>query len=92
MPADFNKIQLKIDDLKAKVAQNSISPAYLGMILDDFIEVLPPFSTITADLCALRAKISMSLPVLCADEEDLAAKAASDEYPVGQQFYIPEND
>lgn len=32
------------------------------------------------------------MPVECADEADLAAKAASDDYAVGQQFYIPESD
>ena len=34
---DFSSLQLKVNDLKAKVAQNSITPAYLGALLDDFI-------------------------------------------------------
>lgn len=35
---DFTSLQLKIDDLKAKVAQNSITPTYLGSLLDDFLK------------------------------------------------------
>lgn len=34
---DFSSLQIKVNDLKAKVAQNSITPAYLGALLDDFI-------------------------------------------------------
>lgn len=34
---DFSSLQTKVNDLKAKVAQNSITPAYLGALLDDFI-------------------------------------------------------
>lgn len=35
--ADFSSLQQKVNALKAKVEQNSISPVYLGSILDDFI-------------------------------------------------------
>lgn len=35
--ADYSSLQLKIEALKAKVEQNSITPLYLGAILDDFI-------------------------------------------------------
>lgn len=31
-------------------------------------------------------------PVRCTDEADLAAKAASGDFPEGQEFYIPEDD
>lgn len=31
-------------------------------------------------------------PIECADEADMAAKAASDAYPEGTQFFIPETD
>lgn len=34
---DFSSLQIKVNDLKAKVNQNSITPAYLGALLDDFI-------------------------------------------------------
>lgn len=34
---DFSSLKIKVNDLKAKVAQNSITPAYLGALLDDFI-------------------------------------------------------
>lgn len=34
---DFSSLQIKVNDLKAKVTQNSITPAYLGALLDDFI-------------------------------------------------------
>ena len=35
---DFSSLQIKVNDLKAKVTQNSITPAYLGALLDDFIK------------------------------------------------------
>jgi len=34
---DFSSLQIKVNDLKTRVAQNSITPAYLGALLDDFI-------------------------------------------------------
>jgi len=34
---DFSSLQSKVNDLKAKVEQNSITPLYLGSLLDDFI-------------------------------------------------------
>lgn len=34
---DFTSLQLKVNDLKAKVLDRSISPVYLGSLLDDFI-------------------------------------------------------
>lgn len=34
---DFSSLQTKVNDLKAKVEQNSITPSYLGALLDDFI-------------------------------------------------------
>lgn len=37
---DFSSLQLKVDDLKAKVEQNSITPPYLGAILDAIIELM----------------------------------------------------
>lgn len=92
---DFSSLQLKVNDLKATVAQNSITPAYLGALLDDFIEVIKPiseFNDISNDLSLMRKKVAALTPVLCKDEADLAAKAASDDYAVGQQFYIPESD
>lgn len=38
--ADFSSLQQKVDALKAKVEQSSITPPYLGSILDDFIAAL----------------------------------------------------
>ena len=35
--ADFSSLQQKVNALKAKVEQSSITPKYLGSILDDFI-------------------------------------------------------
>lgn len=35
--ADFSSLQQKVDALKAKVEQSSITPKYLGSILDDII-------------------------------------------------------
>ena len=37
---DYSTITAKIADLKAKVEQSSISPIYLGSILDDFISMM----------------------------------------------------
>ena len=37
---DFTSLQSKVNDLKAKVAQYSITPAYLGALLDDFITLM----------------------------------------------------
>lgn len=34
---DFLSLQIKVNDLKAKVDQNSITPAYLGALLDEFL-------------------------------------------------------
>lgn len=34
---DFSSLQSKVNDLKVKVEQNSITPVYLGALLDDFI-------------------------------------------------------
>lgn len=38
----------------------------------------------------ISAQTTLLTPVRCTDEADLAAKAAT--APVGQQFYIPEDD
>lgn len=35
--ADFSSLQTKVNALKAKVEQSSITPPYLGSILDNFI-------------------------------------------------------
>lgn len=37
---DFTSLQSKVNDLKAKVEQYSITPAYLGALLDDFISLM----------------------------------------------------
>lgn len=37
---DFTSLQSKVNDLKAKVAQYSITPAYLGALLDDLITLM----------------------------------------------------
>lgn len=42
---DFSSLQSKINDLKAKVEQNSITPAYLGALLDDFIAHMKAIDT-----------------------------------------------
>lgn len=40
MPADFVSLQAKVDALKAMVEQYSITPQYMGAILDAFIEAM----------------------------------------------------
>lgn len=37
---DFSSLQIKVNALKAQVIQNSITPAYLGALLDDFIALM----------------------------------------------------
>lgn len=92
---DFSSLQIKVNDLKAKVEQNSITPAYLGALLDDFIKVISPiseFSEISADLTLMRKKVAALTPVLCSDEDDLRTKIASGNYPDEQIFYIAEEN
>lgn len=43
MANDLTKIQLKIDDLSLKVAQDSITPQYLGAILDELLKVIEQY-------------------------------------------------
>jgi hypothetical protein len=91
--SDLTSLQLKINDLKAKVANNSITPTYLGSLLDEFIKIIEPindFASISEDLKSLRSKLVLLTPIRCNDEDDLKAKASSGDYAVGQQFYIPE--
>lgn len=40
--ADLSSLQQKVDAFKAKVETSSISPVYLGSILDDFISLMKP--------------------------------------------------
>lgn len=40
MPADFNALQDKVDALKAMVEDYSITPRYMGAILDEFIKAM----------------------------------------------------
>ena len=87
--SDLTSLQLKINDLKAKVANNSITPTYLGSLLDEFIKI-NDFASISEDLKSLRSKLVLLTPIRCNDEDDLKAKASSGDYAVGQQFYIPE--
>lgn len=134
---DFSSLQTKVDALKAIVEANSISPTYLGALLDDFIQGMKflDYSDSNEQFQDALSKISVKLdqviesvqnlseldesvsrnslnifnlndavknlnkeqkslnrlyPVACTDEDDLQAKAMNADYPVGQQFYIPE--
>lgn len=40
MPADFSSIIIKINALKAKVEQSSITPLYLGTILEEMVAIM----------------------------------------------------
>lgn len=54
--ANLETIRLKIADLKAKVEQKSISPLYLGQILDELVTTL---STLSSDeINSLRDSLS----------------------------------
>lgn len=38
--SDFNKLFLKVADLKAKIENESVSPRYLGALLDDIVSLM----------------------------------------------------
>lgn len=40
----------------------------------------------------LQSRVAALTPVECSSEEDMAEKAASGDYPVGQIFFIPEDE
>lgn len=53
---DFSSLLKKVSDLKAKVEQNSITPLYLGALLDDFISAIE-----SVDMTDMAADISAAL-------------------------------
>lgn len=61
--ADFTSLQTKVNALKAKVEQSSITPVYLGSILDDFIVQMKSIDMtgMSADLAAAVRNASSAL-------------------------------
>lgn len=74
---DFSSIKSKVDDLKAKVAQNSISPAYLGALLDDFITAMQSID-VTGMSDEVRSALANSASALAKANEALSKADASD--------------
>lgn len=79
-----DKDSFEIDGGK-RVAFEVLKESLKAIITDDL-------DTLKASLGKIQKIVMYNSPVRCADEADLAAKAASDDYPVGQQFYIPETE
>lgn len=86
---DFSSLQLKVNDLKAKVEQNSITPAYLGALLDDFISLIQDIdmtamtpdiqaSIVNASEALYRAGLSMSDSQKALSQASSARTLASD--------------
>lgn len=74
---DFSSLKSKVDDLKAKVAQNSISPAYLGALLDDFITAMQSID-VTGMSDEVRSALANSASALAKANEALSKADASD--------------
>lgn len=62
---DFSTLSTKVADLKAKVEQSSITPKYLGAILDDFISSLQSIdmTDMTDDIRAAFANARSALTI-----------------------------
>lgn len=74
---DFSSLKSKVDDLKAKVVQNSITPAYLGALLDDFITAMQSID-VTGMSDDVQAALANSASALAKANEALSKADASD--------------
>ena len=74
---DFSTLKSKVDDLKAKVVQNSISPSYLGALLDDFITAMQSID-VTGMSDEVRSALANSASALSKANEALSKADASD--------------
>lgn len=68
---DFSSLQSKVNDLKAKVEQNSITPSYLGALLDDFIVMMKAIDTADMDE-AVQSAVSNATEALSTAKSALA--------------------
>lgn len=82
--ADFSSLQQKVDALKAKVEQSSITPPYLGSILDDFITQMKSIdmTDMSADLQTAITNATLALQkanqaLTASHNADITAKAAN---------------
>ncbi len=71
---DFSSLQTKLNDLKAKIATNSISPVYLGSILDDVIALISSID-MTDYKEDIRSALSTARTALAQAQKALAEKA-----------------
>lgn len=87
---DFFSLQSKVNDLKAKVEQNSITPSYLGWLLDDFLAQLSNcdvayYNAISSALTkAIEAAEAAASAHLAADSAQSTADTARTEAATAQ--------
>ncbi len=90
---DFTSLQSKVNSLKALIAKDSISPVYLGGILDDIIQALSPiasFDDISEDLKTIREKLTLLIPQRIDSEEELDRMLEAGECEPGRIYYTEE--
>mgnify|MGYP002605174075 CR=1 FL=1 len=77
---DFSSLQLKVNDLKAKIAQNSITPIYLGSLLQDFLDHISDIDTdLSSDLStALNRGANALIKAAAAAEAATNAQSTAD--------------
>lgn len=77
---DFSSLQLKVNDLKAKIAQNSITPIYLGSLLQDFLDQISDIDTdLSSDLStALNRGANALIKAAAAAEAATNAQTTAD--------------
>lgn len=67
MPSVISNLKAKINDLKTRVAQNSISPGFVGGILDEIVDA----STAAAEAAAAQSTADRALAAATANSDKL---------------------
>ena len=67
MPSDISNLKAKINDLKTRVAQNSISPNFVGGILDEIVDT----STAAAEAAAAQSTADRALAAATVNSDRL---------------------
>ena len=94
---DFSSLQTKLNDLKAKIATNSISPVYLGSILDDVIALISSidmtdYKEDNTTVQAVIRNVSLLTPVKVESEAEMKRMIEAGECVEGQFYYTEEVD
>lgn len=90
---DIDLLKTKIAQLKAMIVNNSITPVYLGTILDEIVRILEPVSDlmiIKSDLMSIRKQLVKLTPQQIESEEAFMQMAASGSLVDGQIYYVEE--